>query len=43
MLDNIRKYLYDIDEAIESINSYLVGKKDFSLYQRDKQLRRAIE
>lgn len=43
MQDNIRKYLYDIEEALDSINSYLVDKKDFSYYQQDKQLRRAIE
>jgi uncharacterized protein with HEPN domain len=43
MRDKILKDLYDIDEAIDSINSYLVGKKDFSVYQKDKQLRRAIK
>ncbi len=43
MQDNIRKYLYDIEESIDSINSYLEGKKEFSYYQQDKQLRRAIE
>ena len=43
MQDNIRKYLYDIEVAIDSINSYLLGKKDYSFYQQDKQLRRAIE
>jgi uncharacterized protein with HEPN domain len=43
MKDNIRKYLFDIDEAIDSINFYLVGKNDFAIYQSDKQLRRAIE
>ena len=43
MQDNIRKYLYDIEEAIDSINSYLLGKKEYSFYQQDKQLRRAIE
>ena len=43
MQDNIRKYLYDIEESINSIDSYLVGKRDFSYYQQDKQLRRAIE
>ena len=43
MQDNIRKYLYDIEVAFDSINSYLLGKKDYSFYQQDKQLRRAIE
>jgi uncharacterized protein with HEPN domain len=43
MKDNIRKYLYDMDEAIDSINSYLSVQRDFSFYQQNKQLRRAIE
>jgi len=43
MQDNIRKYLYDIKESIDSIYSYLEGKEEFSYYQQDKQLRRAIE
>jgi uncharacterized protein with HEPN domain len=43
MKDNIRKYLYDIEEAIDSINSYLPERKEFSIYQQNKQLRRAVE
>ena len=43
MKDNIRKYLYDIEEAIDSINSYLIERRDFSIYQQNKQLRRAVE
>jgi uncharacterized protein with HEPN domain len=43
MKDNIRKYLYDIEEAIDSINSYLPEPREFSLYQQNKQLRRAVE
>lgn len=43
MQDNIRKYLYDIEEAITSIDTYLEDHRDFSYYQQNKQLRRAVE
>ncbi len=43
MQDNIRKYLFDIEEAINSIDSYLMDRREFSYYQQNKQLRRAIE
>ena len=39
----MNKYLYDIKEAIESIEEYLGNRRDFSDYQRDKLLRRGIE
>lgn len=39
----IKKYLYDIRESIESIESYLGDKRDFNLYLTDKMLRRAVE
>lgn len=39
----IKKYLYDIRESIESIESYLGEKRDFNLYIADKMLRRAVE
>mgnify|MGYP002777678523 CR=1 FL=1 len=43
MTDEIRKCLQDIITAIESIESYLQGRKDFNHYVTDKMLRRAVE
>jgi len=43
MQHSMNKYLYDIKEAIESIEEYLGNRRDFSDYQRDKLLRRGIE
>ena len=39
----ILKYLHDIKVSIESINSYLGGNRNFSEYQNNKMLRRAVE
>jgi uncharacterized protein with HEPN domain len=39
----IKKYLFDIQESIDSIEKYLGDKRDFSVYMADKMLRRAIE
>jgi len=39
----IKKYLFDIRESIESIEKYLGDKRDFNIYLADKMLRRAIE
>ena len=39
----IKKYLFDIKESIDSIESYLDGKKNFNVYLENKMLRRAIE
>jgi uncharacterized protein with HEPN domain len=39
----IKKYLLDIKESIDSIESFLSGKRDFSFYLANKMLRRAIE
>ncbi len=39
----IKKYLYDIKESIDSIENYLGEKRDFNIYSEDKMLRRAIE
>ncbi len=39
----IKKFLYDIKESIESIENYLGDKRDFSIYIEDKMLRRAVE
>ena len=38
-----KKYLFDIKTSINSINEYLGGKRDFSVYQKNKLLRRGIE
>ena len=43
MQRDILKYLYDIQESINSINEFLGDTKDFSVYQSNKLLRRAIE
>lgn len=43
-MDNeIKKYLFDIKESIDSIENYLGNKRDFKVYISDKMLRRAIE
>jgi uncharacterized protein with HEPN domain len=39
----IKKYLFDIQSSIDSINEYLAGKRDFYIYQNNKLLRRGIE
>jgi uncharacterized protein with HEPN domain len=39
----IKKYLFDIQVSISSIESYLGEKRDFNVYLADKMLRRAIE
>lgn len=43
MNDEVKKYLYDISESIDSIEKYLDGKRDFNIYLSNKMLRRAIE
>ena len=43
MKTEIKKYLYDIKEAIDSISQYLADGKDFNAYLKDKMLRRAVE
>ena len=43
MVNEIKKYLFDINEAILSIESYLGEKRDFNMYLENKMLRRAIE
>lgn len=40
---NIKKYLYDIKQSIDSINEYLGENRNFFEYQENKQLRRAVE
>ena len=39
----IKKLLFDIKESIDSIESYLGDERDFTIYQNNKMLRRAIE
>jgi len=43
MVDEIKKYLFDIQEAILSIEIYLGEKRDFNIYLENKMLRRAVE
>lgn len=43
MNHRVLKYLYDINESIDSINDYLGENRDFLEYQKNKKLRRAIE
>jgi len=39
----IKKFLFDIQEAIASIEQYLGDKRDFNVYMANKMLRRAVE
>jgi uncharacterized protein with HEPN domain len=39
----IKKYLFDIAESIDSIEKYLGDKRDFNIYLSNKMLRRAVE
>lgn len=43
MKREIKKYLFDIKESIDSINEYLGESKDFFDYQQNKLLRRGVE
>lgn len=43
MNHRVLKYLFDINESIDSIDDYLGEKRDFLEYQKNKKLRRAIE
>lgn len=40
---DVKKFLFDISESIESIENYLGNNRDFSIYNSNKMLRRAIE
>lgn len=43
-MDNeIKKFLFDIRESILSIENYLEGNRDFSVYKSMKMMRRAVE
>ncbi|RAI83840.1 hypothetical protein LV83_04153 [Algoriphagus yeomjeoni] len=39
MVDQIKKYLYDIQESIDSIHKYLGEKRNFKVYLADKTLK----
>ncbi len=43
MKDELKKLLFDINEAACSIFEYLGEKRDFSEYNANKMLRRAVE
>jgi len=43
MSDEIKKWMFDILEAIQSVFDYLGETKMFEIYEKDKKLRRAIE
>lgn len=43
MTDEVKRYLFDISTAINSIFDYLGEKRDFFEFQRNKLLRRGIE
>ncbi|OQX17750.1 MAG: hypothetical protein BWK80_39125 [Desulfobacteraceae bacterium IS3] len=43
MKDEIKKLLFDINEAADSVFEYLGERRDFSEYNKNKMLRRAVE
>lgn len=43
MMKSIKKYLYDIKTAIESIEEYVKSVDSFEEYQQNKITRRAVE
>lgn len=43
MKDEIKKFLFDIKVAVDSIFEYLGEKRDFFAYRENKMLQRAIE
>ncbi len=43
METEIKKYLFDVRESIESIENYLGDRREFKLYMSNKMLRRAVE
>ena len=43
MQHRIAKYLFDIQESINSIDSFIGQNKDFNEYVKNKLLRRAVE
>ena len=43
MESEIKKYLYDIFESIQSIEAFIGDNRDFKVYLENKMLRRAVE
>ena len=43
MRDEVNKYIYDINNSIDSINSYLGDRRNFNDYLNDKMMRRDVE
>ena len=43
MQREIRKYLFDIKESIESIDQFLGSERNFAIYMKNKLLRRGVE
>jgi uncharacterized protein with HEPN domain len=43
MNDDIKKYLVDVLTAIDSIDDYLDGKRDFSQFMSKKLIQRGVE
>ncbi len=43
MKDEIKKFLFDIKEAVDSIFAYLGDERDFFVYNENKMMRRAVE
>lgn len=43
MKPEVKKHLYDIKTAIESIDEYLGNERDFIKYEKNKIIRRAVE
>ena len=40
---SVKKYLYDVQQSVDSIFEYLGEKRNFFEYERNKLLRRAVE
>lgn len=43
MDESVLKFLYDIKESIDSVESFLGTRRDFNEYLENKMLRRAVE
>jgi uncharacterized protein with HEPN domain len=43
MENEIKKYLFDINESIKTIEAFLGEKPNFGMYKENKMMRRAIE
>ncbi|NCO55915.1 MAG: hypothetical protein COZ21_14530 [Bacteroidetes bacterium CG_4_10_14_3_um_filter_31_20] len=43
MNNELKKFLFDIQVSIESIENFLLETRDFNIYKSNKMLRRAVE